>query len=71
MLSDWPLDRPGDWIEFVNEPQSASELEALRRSGNRGTPFGDEQWQKETAADLDLESALRPRGRPKKALPNG
>ena len=66
MLSDWPVDRPADWTDFVNEPQSQSELGALRRSVNRGCPFGDEDWQKEVAEDLGLQSTLHPRGRPRK-----
>jgi putative transposase len=66
MLSEWPVDRPMDWVNFVNEPQSQSELEALRRSVNHGCPFGDEDWQKEVAEDLGLQSTLRPRGRPRK-----
>jgi putative transposase len=32
MLADWPIERPADWAQFVNEPQSAEELESLRRS---------------------------------------
>ena len=44
MLSNWPVERPADWVEFVNEPQTVEELEALRRSVNRGCPFGDDQW---------------------------
>ena len=71
MLSVWPIDRPADWKEFVNEPQSAEELEALRRSANRGSPFGDDDWQKTMAQELDLEWTIRPRGRPRKILQGG
>jgi putative transposase len=66
LLSDWPVERPVDWVEFVNEPQSAEELEALRRSVNRGCPFGEEEWVKEVVEDLGLESTIRPPGRPRK-----
>ena len=31
-----------DWTALVNAPQTERELEALRRSVNRGTPFGSE-----------------------------
>ena len=31
-LSDWPMERPRDWLARVNRPQSASELESLRVS---------------------------------------
>ena len=66
-VSPWPLRIPGDWIEQVNRPQSDAELEALRRSVQRGSPYGGERWQKVTAAKLNLEFTLRPPGRPKKA----
>ena len=66
MLGDWPLERPADWVEFLNEPQSQAELEAIRRSVNRGCPFGDDQWQEQVVEDLGLQQTLRPRGRPRK-----
>jgi putative transposase len=64
MLSDWPVQRPADWVQFVNEPQTAEELEAVRRCVCRGCPFGDEQWEKQVAQQLALDATLRPRGRP-------
>ena len=67
LLSDWPLPRPRSWVRYVNQPQSEVALDAVRRSVQRGQPFGGEAWVRSTAARLDLESTLRPRGRPKKA----
>jgi putative transposase len=64
-LAEWPVERPADWVAFVNEPQSEGELAALRRSANRGCPFGSEEWQAETVKELGLESTMRPRGRPR------
>lgn len=52
---------------MVHTPQSQAEAEALRRSVNRGSPFGGEQWTRRIAARLGLESTLRPRGRPPQA----
>ena len=66
ILSDWPVDRPADWLQFVNEPQSDRELMELRSSANRACPFGDEQWQKRIVAQLGLGWTMRPRGRPRK-----
>ncbi len=66
ILLDWPLPRPADWTELVNEPQTESELAALRHCVNRGSPYGDQQWSGMTAEQLRLESTLRRRGRPKK-----
>ncbi len=65
-LSEGPLDRPRDWIRRVNRPETDAELESLRRSVNRGTPFGKQAWQRRTAVRLSIESTLHPRGRPKK-----
>jgi putative transposase len=61
-----PVPRPGGWVEVVNQPQTEAELERLRRSVARGSPFGAETWTQETASRLGLESTLRPRGRPRK-----
>ena len=37
ILSQWPMERPRDWIEFVNDPERESELEDLRSSAARPT----------------------------------
>jgi REP-associated tyrosine transposase len=54
------------WLERVNEPLSVGDLQRLRLSVERGPPYGEESWAKETARRLGLESILRPRGRPRK-----
>ncbi len=65
-LDQWPVPRGRKWIDFVNDPATEAELEALRRSVNRGTPFGTTVWQQRTAKRLGLESSLRDPGRPRK-----
>jgi REP-associated tyrosine transposase len=35
-LTQWPMERPQNWIEFVNAPDNASELDDLRSSAQRG-----------------------------------
>jgi putative transposase len=62
-MDQWPVDAPSDWVAWVNRAETSLELEALRRSVNRGSPYGDERWQERTAKRLALESTLRPRGR--------
>lgn len=66
MLADWPIRRRRDWLDWVNQPQTDKELAELRESVRRGRPFGDEDWQARTAKRLGLQSAFRPRGRPRK-----
>jgi putative transposase len=65
ILSDWPLALPKSWVQYVNQPQTEAELAALRRSVQRGQPYGDDRWVRRTAQRLGLQSPLRPRGRPK------
>ncbi|MGA2229485.1 MAG: transposase [Tepidisphaeraceae bacterium] len=66
ILSDWPLDRPKDWIERVNRAVTAKELEAIETSLKRGRPLGSGDWAQKIAARLDLEHTIRREGRPKK-----
>jgi putative transposase len=63
-LGGWPLPRPRDWADLVNQPQTEAELEAIRRSVRRGQPYGQDYWVKSIAQQLGLESTLRSRGRP-------
>jgi putative transposase len=67
-LHPGPVPRSADWLEHVNQPQTEAELERLRRSVQRGSPYGAEQWVNDTAARLGLVSTLRPGlgGRPRK-----
>ena len=69
MLSEWPVPEPRDSVEQVNRPETETELEALRRSAQRGTPFGEATWVVETARALRLERTLRPPGRPPATKP--
>jgi len=66
LLSAWPIARSPRWAERVNRPLTAAELKAVRHSVNRGSPFGDENWVQAISRHLNLQSTLRPRGRPKK-----
>lgn len=65
-LHPGPVPLPENWVELVNRPQTEAELQALRRSVQRGQPYGGELWQKQTAKRLGLEYTLRRQGRPRK-----
>lgn len=65
-LSPWPVNRPQNWIELLNEPDRASQLDELRSSAQRGRPFGSEDWRVSVAKQLGLEATLHPRGCPKR-----
>jgi putative transposase len=43
----------------------------VRRSVQRGQPYGDESWARRVAVRLGLESTFRPRGRPRKQVEAG
>ena len=69
LLSAWPIPRPKNWVSRVNRADSKEELEAVRRSVQRGQPYGSEPWCERIVQTLGLESTLRPRGRPRKTAP--
>ena len=65
-LCDWPVPRPDDWLDPVNQALTGAEIEALRKCTERGRPYGSSRWAEQTAKQLELESTLRSRGRPRK-----
>ena len=67
VTDDGPIDRARNWLALVNRPLENGVLTGLRASVNRGAPWGEETWVRRTAARLGIDSALRPRGRPRTA----
>jgi len=65
VLTAWPVELPADWIERVNRADNEKELEALRRSVQRGRPYGTPTWQRHMAKRLGLESTYHAPGRPR------
>jgi hypothetical protein len=45
-----------------------AELDQVRHSVNRGSPYGSAGWVSRMAAQLGLRASLRPRGRPRKEM---
>jgi putative transposase len=70
VLWKWPIDVPKNWVSRVNRAENDRELEALRRSVNRGQPFGGDVWMERMTRRFGLELAFRPRGRPRKDSAN-
>jgi REP-associated tyrosine transposase len=66
LLSPWPVDRPRDWVNIVNQPLRDGEMEAIETSMNRGRPYGDARWQSKIIGKLGLEHTVRREGRPEK-----
>jgi putative transposase len=61
-----PVALPSYWRHLVNEPQTATELAAIRNCVNRQCPFGAESWVLAKAEELGIDQSLRPVGRPRK-----
>jgi len=57
--------RPMRLLSYCLMP-TAAELQSLRRSCNRGTPYGRPQWIEQTVRKLALEATTRKPGRPRK-----
>lgn len=65
-LDPGPVKRHKDWLNWVNQPLSKDERDALQLCISRGQPYGEEDWKSKTAKKLGIESSIRPRGRPRK-----
>lgn len=69
LLDQWPVPRPDNWPDLVNQPQTEQELVSLRVCACRGRPYGSDSWVRSSARRLGLQSTLRPRGRPPQTPP--
>ncbi|HSW45602.1 MAG TPA: hypothetical protein VLM89_08525, partial [Phycisphaerae bacterium] len=61
---------PRSWTMLVNEAMGKETLDGLRTSVNRGRPWGEQAWVRQTARRLGLESTMRNPGRPAKRKGN-
>ena len=64
LLGEWPIDRPRDWTEEVNRPQSEAEESAIENAERRMCPLGEDRWVENRVDEYGLRSTVRPRGRP-------
>ena len=67
VLCDWPVNRPRNWVERVNMPLTAREVERVRTSISRNRPMGSAEWVERTVRRLGLGQTIRSEGRPPKA----
>lgn len=67
MIDPWPIERPVNVEQWINEPLFDHGLYRLRECVNRQAPFGTPVWQQHMSTTFGLESTLRARGRPRKA----
>ena len=67
LLSPSPTPLPSYWRHYVNEPQTAVEMQEIRTCVNRQRPFGAPDWVERQAELLGAEQSLAPFGRPRKS----
>ena len=65
-LREGPVSLPRNWPGLVEQPVSISDLARIQNSTRGGAPCGQGQWVRETGRIMELESTLRPKGRPRK-----
>jgi len=65
LLSDWPIAMPRSWNAWLADGLSAAEEKRIALSIRRCSPLGDAAWTQLTAARLNLQHTLNPRGRPR------
>jgi len=65
-LAEGPLALPADWERLLHRQVEPTAAEQIEKSVKRGCPLGDADWTAKTAKELNLESTLRGKGRPKK-----
>ena len=65
-LAAWPVERPENWSERLNVPQTEAELEVFRETVRSDQPFGDADWRTQVT-DGGARLLRHPRGRPRRA----
>lgn len=63
-LSAGPVDRPVEWLRWVNETESAEQVAAIRKSVVKGQPYGTDAWVAQMVTDWGLHATVRSPGRP-------
>jgi putative transposase len=65
-LTPAPIELPRWWVDFVNTPMTAAELQAVREAVQRQRPFGSPEWVEVMARETGTQQSLAPLGRPKR-----
>ncbi len=66
-LSDGPLPIPKNWTQLVGRKLAVADQDGISNSMRRGAPLGNPDWVKRAATALNLQSTIKPRGRPRKS----
>ena len=66
LLSAWPIEKPKNYYDWLNEQQIEEDEKIIKKSIQKSSPFGGDNWVKLIVKRFNLESTLRSPGRPKK-----
>jgi putative transposase len=61
-----PTELAANYLESVNTILKDKDLEYVRHSITKGTPYGDADWVRDMVDKYDLTSTMRGPGRPKR-----
>ncbi len=64
IVSSPPVSLPNNYLDFLQLPLTAAELEAARNAVNKGKPFGSDVWSDTMIDRHKLSMTVRGRGRP-------
>ena len=62
-----PKPIPDEWSKFVSRELPNIVIDQIENAIKRGCPFGDNDWIEQAAIEFELESTLKPKGRPRKS----
>jgi putative transposase len=62
-LAPWPIPKPSNWLDYLNEPCYDGNLKAIREAIRRNRHYGDDTWRESVCRQLGWRSG-RGRGRP-------
>ncbi len=65
VLSNGLMSLPKNWLGLIDLLPNETDLKKLEKCIRKGSPYGSDVWVTRTANRLELESTLRPRGRPR------
>ena len=66
LLDASPTQLPDEYLIWINTAEAPEEVETIRRSVNKGVPYGRGPWVDTMIITYHLETTLRNAGRPKK-----
>lgn len=67
LINEPPVDLPKDYMRWINTSDKEDDLEQLRTSVRRGSPFGSTTWMENMIQTHNLLSTVRREGRPDKS----